>query len=68
MVAIKDIRRGDEITWDYSTWQDEKDWKMNCNCGSKNCRGIISRFRVLSKNIQRKYIILDVVPAYILGE
>jgi uncharacterized protein len=39
-VAIKEIKNGDEITSDYS-----KDvipgFKMKCNCGSKNCRGVI---------------------------
>ena len=39
-IAIKEIKRGEEITSDYS-----KDvipgFKIKCNCGSKKCRGII---------------------------
>ena len=39
-VAIRDIKNGEEITSDYS--EDlPPDFKMKCNCGSKNCRGII---------------------------
>ena len=39
-VAIRDIKKGEEITSDYS--EDlPPDSKMKCNCGSKNCRGII---------------------------
>jgi SET domain-containing protein len=41
-VAKKDIKKGEEITSDYS--EDEiPGFEMKCNCGSKNCRGIIKR-------------------------
>ncbi len=39
-VAIKDIRKGEEITSDYSSFI-APDETMNCNCKSKNCRNII---------------------------
>lgn len=42
--AIKAIASGEEITWDYSTTMDEDDWEMDCQCGSKNCRGRIQAF------------------------
>jgi SET domain-containing protein len=38
-VAIKDIKKGEEITSDY--WEDPYHPKMKCNCGSKKCRGFI---------------------------
>jgi len=38
-IAIRDIKKGEEITTDYS--KDSKGINMKCNCGSKNCRGII---------------------------
>jgi len=41
-VAKRDISKGEEITSDYSETE-TSDFKMNCNCGSKNCRGIIKR-------------------------
>ena len=39
-VAIRDIKKREEITADYS--KDEvPGFKMKCNCGAKNCKGII---------------------------
>ena len=32
-IAIKDIKKGEEITGDYG-----EDLPLNCNCGSKKCR------------------------------
>jgi SET domain-containing protein len=37
-VAIRDIKKGEEITSDYGT---EVYVSFRCKCGSKNCRGII---------------------------
>ncbi|MBF0547673.1 MAG: SET domain-containing protein [Candidatus Riflebacteria bacterium] len=38
-VAIKDIAKGEEITSDYAGCGSEN---FKCNCGSKNCRGIVN--------------------------
>jgi SET domain-containing protein len=65
-IAIKNIKKGEEITWDYSTTMDEDDWEMDCRCGSKNCRKRIRDFKYLPKEIQQKYIKLGIVPKYIL--
>ncbi|MBU1201734.1 MAG: SET domain-containing protein [Nanoarchaeota archaeon] len=41
-VAKRDIKKGEEITGDYS--QDTTpDFEMKCTCGSKNCKGIIKK-------------------------
>lgn len=68
LVAIKDIKKGKEITWDYSTVILEGDWEMNCKCKSKNCRKRIRAFKYLPREIQQKYIKLDLVPEYIQKE
>jgi hypothetical protein len=65
LTAIKDIVKGDEITWDYSTTMDEDDWEMNCQCGSKNCRRRIRDFKYLPRAVQKKYLDLRIVPKYI---
>lgn len=65
LIAIKDIKKDNEITWDYSTTMDEANWEMDCNCDSKNCRGRIRDFKYLSPNIQKKYLDLGIVPEYI---
>ena len=47
IVAIKNILKGNEVAWDYSTTMDETDWEMTCACGSRNCRHRIRDFRFL---------------------
>lgn len=37
MFALKDIRQGTELNFDYQ-FEIEKE-KMECNCGSKYCQG-----------------------------
>lgn len=68
LIAIKDIKKGEEITWDYSTtmMDDVDNWEMDCMCKSKNCRKRIRDFKYLPKKIQQKYIKLGIVPRYIL--
>jgi hypothetical protein len=69
--TIKDINAGEELTWDYSTTMDKEGingldgWKMECECGSPNCRGIIQGFNTVPKDIQKKYIAMGIVPSYI---
>jgi len=51
-IAIKDIKKGDEITFNYlSTEYDlkSKNEHFPCFCGSKNCVGMIKGFKYLSK-------------------
>ena len=39
-VALRDIEAGEELTGDYAQFS-TKDWVMTCNCGAKNCKGIV---------------------------
>ena len=39
-IAKRDIKKGEEITSDYSR-EDIPGLKMKCNCGGKNCKKII---------------------------
>ncbi len=66
LISIKNIKKGQEITWDYSTTMDEDDWTMKCFCENKNCRKIIRDFKYIPKLIRDKYIKLGVVPDYVL--
>ncbi len=66
LVAIKDIKKGREITWDYSTTLEDDFWEIDCLCKSKNCRKRIRDFKYLPKDIQQKYIKLGVVPGFII--
>lgn len=65
LIAIKNIKKGEEIVWDYSTTMDEDNWEMDCMCGNKNCRKRIRDFKYLPEKIQQKYLRLGIVPEYI---
>ena len=41
IVTMRDIHPGEELTWDYAMTEDS-DWRVKCECGSHECRGIIS--------------------------
>ena len=51
--AIRDIKKGEELTYDYGFGFDEGYKDFPCRCGSKNCVGYIvregSRWRINSK-------------------
>lgn len=68
VVAMRDIVRGEEITFDYSTTSTDSPaiWSMACACGSVACRGEISGFRTVPDYRQAFYITRDAVPAYVL--
>ncbi len=66
LYAIKPIKKGDEITFDYSTSMDENYWEMDCRCGSRNCRKRIRDFKHLPAEVKSRYIKLGIVPDFIL--
>ena len=41
IIAVKSIRKGDELTLDYAQFLDENAEPFQCLCGSPNCRGLI---------------------------
>ena len=52
---MKPINKGEEITIDYAM-NNIDNWRMKCNCGSKNCRKIIGSFNMLDERTQKKYL------------
>lgn len=42
VVATKNIKKGEELSLDYSTFLDEHMQSFVCQCGNSNCRGIIT--------------------------
>ena len=70
-VAIKPVKKGDEVTFDYSTtmleeWDEDVSTLERCNCGARNCRHVIKDFRNIPKSYQDRYVKAGVVPDYIL--
>jgi SET domain-containing protein len=62
LFALRNIRKGQELTYDYSTteWTYEKfgkykDWAMECNCSSKKCRGTLGQFSTLDSKLKKEY-------------
>ncbi len=54
--ALQDIKKGDEITYDYSV-NGDNEGVFKCNCGSQNCRGVYQgSFFKLPIDIQLKYL------------
>ena len=54
IIAMKDISKGDEVTFDYNMTEDSG-WKMECKCGSKNCRKLIQNHEHLPREFRDKY-------------
>jgi len=66
LIAIKDIKKGEEIFFDYSSTMDEEgDWSMPCLCGESNCRGSAAGFKTLSKETRAKYLQQNIVQKFI---
>jgi len=38
VIALRNIKAGEELTFDYSMTDADPYWEMSCCCGSKNCR------------------------------
>jgi len=59
LVAMRNIKRGEEITFDYAMVlhqsKNVKKYKMKCLCGEKYCRGFITDSDWKKKELQKKY-------------
>jgi SET domain-containing protein len=43
MYARRDIRRGEEVTYDYKfPLEDDLEKKIRCLCGARSCRGYLN--------------------------
>jgi hypothetical protein len=41
-VAIRNIQKGEELTYDYSLIESNPNFSMKCSCGSKTCRHLVT--------------------------
>ena len=67
LVALREIRRGEEIRFDYSTTIGDG-WTMACRCGASECRGLIVAFHLLPAPLKQRYAILRCVQRFIVEE
>jgi hypothetical protein len=54
LVAMRDIRPGEELTTDYALF-DDYDGTMECHCGTPSCRGTVSGRDWQRAELQRRY-------------
>ena len=55
LVADREVERGEELTFDYSTDVDWPGFKMGCSCGSRRCRKVIRAYRFLPEKLMLGY-------------
>ncbi|MDG6917086.1 MAG: SET domain-containing protein [Nitrososphaerota archaeon] len=55
VVTTRGVRKGEELTFDYSTNVDWPGFRMRCSCGAPQCRKVIKAYRFLSERLKRKY-------------
>lgn len=67
LFAIREIKPGDEITYDYSTTVPKYKswWKMKCQCRAKICRKVVSSYNTISRKQLQKYLDLRVLPLWV---
>ena len=53
-VAMRDIHAGEELTHDWAMTDDD-DYSIECNCGSSNCRQIITGKDWQRRDLQKRF-------------
>jgi SET domain-containing protein len=75
LVALRNIRAGDEITYDYATTMVDGDvikalghpvWSCRCKCGARHCAGRIDQFNRLPPRRQAFYLRNGYAPDFVL--
>ena len=41
-VAMRAIKRGEELCWDYGFAESNPNFRMKCRCGAVDCRGVVT--------------------------
>lgn len=65
ILAIQDIAPHEELTYDYSTYINNPFEGFTCSCGAVSCRGTVGDFKKLPIKLQRTYLNLDIVGAFV---
>jgi SET domain-containing protein len=54
-MTMRNVRAGEELTIDYAMIEDNRTYKLKCDCGSQSCRGIITGKDWRNKKLQTRY-------------
>lgn len=55
LVAMRDIREGEELAFDYAMCDDESDDSFLCSCGTPFCRGAVTGDDWRKPELQKRY-------------
>ena len=55
VVAMRDIEKGEHLTWDYEMTERSTWWKMRCRCGSPLCRKRIGDYKNMPREARARY-------------
>jgi uncharacterized protein len=64
MFALRDITKGEEITYNYSLTIAPTNWSMKCLCGTNKCQGVISDIRSIPKKYLNEYKQMGALQTY----
>ena len=62
VIALEDIREGEEITIDYSMTDADPHWSIECACGVKTCRKHIQAIYTVPHEVFRRH--MPYIPRY----
>lgn len=56
IVAMRSMKKGEEVTIDYALTETYPLWHMRCACGSKNCRKVVKPYQDMPATRMKKYV------------
>lgn len=56
LVAMRSIRKGEEVTMDYSMTDADPLWEMRCICGEEECRKIIRSIHSVPTQVFKRHM------------
>ena len=64
LFALRDIKKGEELTYDYSMTISPTDWHMKCKCSTSICRKTLGDVRSVPKAQLKRYEAAGAVQRY----
>jgi len=56
IVAMHNLKKGEEVTIDYALSETYPLWHMRCHCKAKNCRKIVKPYQDMPSQRKKKYV------------
>lgn len=62
VIALRNIKKGEELAFDYSMTDGDLLWEMKCTCGSKKCRKTLYSIQRLDQKVVDRH--MPYIPKY----